>query len=84
MVDVLGSRDGEHLVKLFQGQGFGFRQTEIAKYPSKEVPRSIPAKCALRREGFDQCWPCEGDYEVKAPGSGGCKGHADIANVQGL
>jgi hypothetical protein len=61
---VIAVADVEDGVKLFEREGFGLREEEVAVHPAEEVPASVPAEGTGRGEGCAEGGPGEGDDEV--------------------
>ena len=74
--------DTKDAVQLLERTLLSLRQTEIGKDPAEEVPGGVVAKSARGGEGADERGPGERDDEVEAPGRGGCKRHAVLADVE--
>ena len=72
--------DIENGIELLKRTLLGLWQEEPSEYETKQVPRAVPGKSALRGERCDESGPGQGQDEVEAPASRGCKSHACVAH----
>lgn len=76
VLGVVAVADVEHGVELFEREGFGLGQQEVAVHPAEQVPAGVPTERAGGSEGGAEGGPGEGDDEVEAPAGGGGERHA--------